>query len=124
MLELRQAFVHVADMVYCADDLLAIVVAATESQFPSKVAVRTVMFTCPLPLFPDPSGEAADPRFEFHVLIASHQFGGNERGDAMLALVSVLFMTLLPKPPADFTISLPEFVKDGTAVPVLPQDLL
>jgi hypothetical protein len=122
LLELRQAFVNVADVLYCADDILATV---TVSKFVSGVVVRTVMFTSLLPLFLNPSREAADPRFEIHVLITSNQFGGNEGSGVMFelvfALVSTFWMTLLPEPVADLAISLPELVTDDATMMKLPE---
>lgn len=41
-----------------------------------------------------------------------------------IVLVSVFWMTLLPEPPTNFAISLPELVADDTTVPELPECLL
>lgn len=79
-----------------------------------------MMFTCLLPLFLDPSGEAADPRFGIHVFIAPNQLGENERGDVMFVLMSVLFMTLLSKPTADLAVGLSELVADVATMLELP----
>lgn len=109
------------DMLCCTYDLLATVGAMTESKFVPRMTVRTAMFTHLLSLFLDPPREAADPGFEFHVLIASNQLVGNvrPRGDVMLVLVSVsmFFMTLLSEPTADLAIHLSEPMADGTMVP-------
>lgn len=115
------------DTLCCANDLATVGMMA-ESGFVSRVVVRTVMFTCLLSLFLDPSGEATDPRFEFHVFIASNQIVGNVRSDIILVPVSVLvsmfFMAVLSEPMADLAVRLAEFMADGTTVPVLPEGLL
>jgi len=86
------------------------------------------MFTHLLSLFLDPPREAADPGFEFHVLIASDQTVGNAGGDFRLVLVSVLvsmfFMALLSEPTADLAIRLAEFMANGTPVPIPPEGYL
>jgi len=116
------------DMLCCTNDLLATVGMMAESGFVSRVVVRTMMFTRLLSLFLNPSGEATDPGFEFHVLIASNQIVGNVRDDVMLVPVSVLvsmfFMAVLSEPTADLAIRLAEFMADSTTVPVLPEGLL
>ena len=122
LLELRQAFVNVADMFCCTDGLLATVVAVAESQFTSRMVTRTMVSTCLFFLLLDPPRKATDPRFEFHVAIASNQRGGNERGDVML--VPMFFMAILPKPMTDFAISLAELTADGTTMPEPPEGLL
>ena len=127
LLELGQAFVNVADTISCADDLLVTAVTVTESQLTSGVAVRSVVFASPPLLLLDPSREATDPRFEFHVPIASNQVGGNEGGDVMFVStpmpVSVFRMTPLPEPVADLAISLMELVTDGATMVEFPQGL-
>ena len=110
------------DMLCCTYDLLATVGAMTESKFVPRMTVRTAVFTHLLSLFLDPPREAADPGFEFHVLIASNQLVGNvrPRGGVMLVLVSVFvsmfFVTLLSEPTADLAIHLSEPMADGTMV--------
>ena len=77
-------------------------------------------------MFLDPTREAADPGFEFHVLIASDQIVGNTGGDFMfvLVLVSMFFMTLLTEPTADLAIHLAELMANGTPVAELPESPL
>jgi len=110
-------------MLCCTDDLLATVATVAASRFASG----TVMFTFLPPLFLDPAGEATNPLFEFHVLIASNWLGGNKRSDVtfilVFALVSVFRMALLPEPAADLAINLPELVTDGTTMLELPEGI-
>ena len=86
------------------------------------------MFTFPLSLFLDPHGQATDPPFEFHMVIASDRFGGYKRSDfifvLMFVLASVFRMALLPEPAADLAVNLPELVTDDTTMLKLPEGLL
>lgn len=82
------------------------------------------MFIHLLSLFLDPPREAADPGFEFHVLIASDQIVGNAGSDFMLVLVSMFFMTFLSEPTADLAVRPAELMANGIPVPELPESPL
>ena len=118
LLKLGQAFVHVPDMLCCTNDLFDTVATTT---FAPRVAVWTMMIASSLPLFLDPSREATDPRFEFHVLAASNEVRKN---DVIFVLVSVLLVTFLSKPTTNFTVNLLELVADVAMVAKLPEGLL
>ena len=111
-------------MLCCVNDLLESVATATGSRLAPGMAVRTVVFTCLLRPFLGPSREATNPRFDFHLFIVLNLFRKNERGDVVFVLVSVLSMTLLPKPAADLTIDPPKPVTDGTTMLEFPEGFL
>lgn len=104
--------------------LLEIVTTATKSQFASGVAVRTMKFTCLPHLLFDPSREATDPRFEFHVLVVSNKVQRNGRDEVMFVLVSIMFVTLLSEPTTNLAINLSELVTDDATTPEPPEGLL
>ena len=117
MLKLRQSFVDVVDMLCCTYNLLATVATVTVPRFVSRTAVMPTLFL-------NPSREATDPPFEFHVLVYSDRPGGRKGNDVVSVLVSVFRMTLLPEPAAYLAIDFTELVTDDTTVPELPEGLL